>query len=195
MAFTYKYLFAFVALLLISCGRVPETHYYTVELQQLSQHDKTIGALLHIQDFDASTILKYDKLVYQPSLYEIKYDNYRRWAATPSALLTEKAVEYFRESGLFDRVVKDAPVSSNGFSLFGYVNHFEESWQDGKRVALVSIDFDVYAIQTKKLELHKSITRTAPIQEESVHNIMAAMSSAVQTVFDDLAHELLNLNL
>jgi ABC-type uncharacterized transport system auxiliary subunit len=187
-------LLIFVFAMLNACGNVPETHYYTVELKQLSQQNEHIGALLHIQAFDASTVLKYDKLMYKTSPYEIKYDAYRRWVATPSTLLSEKAVEYFRQSLLFDHVVMDMPQSREGYSLFGYVNHFEESLKNGQRLAVVSVAFDVYNLANRKLELHKNITQSAPIQNSTIDGIMAAMSSSVQSVFDELAKEMLKLN-
>lgn len=193
MAFRTFYLLLAVVLV-VSCGKVPESHYYTLEFSKLAQQDQHIDALLHIQAFDASSILKYDKLAYKASQYEIKYDAYRRWAAAPSTLLSEKAVEYFRTSGLFNQVVSDAPIGVKGYSLFGCVNHFEESLQDGQRVALVSIDFSIYDLAgDRKLTRHKSITKSAPIQEESIEGIMNAMSNAVQSVFDDLAKEFISM--
>jgi len=193
LAFRTLFLLLAVALV-VSCGTVPQTHYYTLEFNKLAQQDKHIDALLHIQPFDASSVLKSDNFAYKASRYEIKYDAYRRWAATPSTLLSEKAVEYFRESGLFDQVVADAPMGVRGYSLFGCVNHFEESLQDGQRVAIVSVDFSIYDLATnRKVIRHKSITKSEPIREESIEGIMNAMSSAAQSVFDDLTIEFLSM--
>jgi len=193
LAFRIFYLLLAITLV-VSCGKVPETHYYTLEFKKLAQQEQHIDALLHIQAFNASSMLKYDKLVYKTSPYEIKYDAYRRWAATPSTLLSEKAFEYFRDADLFNQVVADAPIGVKGYSLYGCVNHFEESLQDGQRVALVSIDFNIYDLATnRKVARHKSITKSAPILEESIEGIMNAMSSAVQAVFDDLTNEFLSM--
>ena len=195
MASRFKNLVIFIPIImLVACGKVPETHYYTLELEQLADASAKIGELLHVQPFDATSVLKYDKLMYKTSRYEIKYDAYRRWAATPSTLLSEKAVEYFQDSQLFDQVVMDMPTLKDGYSLFGFVNHFEESLKDGKRIALVSISFDVYNLSDRKRELHKSIESTAPIDGETIESIMGAMSNATQSVFDQLANDMLTMN-
>ena len=65
--------------------------------------------------------------------------------------------------------------------------------QDGKRIALVSISFDIYSLTNRALKLHKSIKASAVINDDTVEGILAAMSSAVQSVFDELAKELLAL--
>lgn len=189
-----KLTFISVLAILAACGTVPETRYYTIELNQLSEQPHRIGQFLHVQKFDASPVLKYDKLMYKSSLYEIKYDAYRRWAAAPNILISEKAVEYFAESGLFDNVVTEIPPSRNGYSLFGYISHFEESVKAGKRIALVSINFDIFALHDRSLLLHKNIKQTAAIEDETIDGIMAAMSRATQSVFENLAKEFISLS-
>ena len=115
-------------------------------------------------------------------------------AAAPATRLSEKSVQYFRTSGLFNQVVADATIGVQGFSLFRCVNHFDESLQDGQRVALVSIDFNIYDLSANSKTIKNiSMTKSARIQQESVEGIMNAMSRAVQSVFDDLAQEFLSM--
>ncbi|MBN1562171.1 membrane integrity-associated transporter subunit PqiC [candidate division KSB1 bacterium] len=178
---------------LLTCGRTPETHYFTLEWQQLSNADLQRGGVLHIQNFDATPMLKNDKMIYKTSRYQIKYDNYRRWVMAPNSLLTYKAAEYFVESGLFDSVVFDIPRGSDSLSLFGRVNHFEEIDCDGEHKVVVSISFELTSVDTREPLLHTTIEKQAPVAGGAVDDIVAAMSQATKLVFDDLASKIAEL--
>ncbi|MBN1465706.1 membrane integrity-associated transporter subunit PqiC [candidate division KSB1 bacterium] len=186
-------IFAAGVLLLLACGKTPETQYFTLEWQQLAAEQPPIGGVLHIQNFDAAPMLKNDKMTYKTSLYQIKYDNFRRWVMTPSTLLTHKAAEYFMQSGLFESVVLDVPRNSDSLSLFGRVNHFEEiDYGEGHHVR-ISISFELTDFDKREPLLNATIDKQAPVAAGAVEDIVAAMSQATKLVFDDLASKIAEL--
>ncbi|MBN1479070.1 membrane integrity-associated transporter subunit PqiC [candidate division KSB1 bacterium] len=189
-----KYLFVAIGCFcLASCTKMPETHYYTLEWQHLSQPVSSSGRVLHIQDFDAAPMLKYDKMMYRTSLYEVKYDNFRRWVMTPGSLLTHKAAHYFERSGLFDAVVLDVPRGMDSFSLFGRVNHFEEMSYENEHKAFISVTFELTNFDARKPLLTITIDKEMPIAGGTVEDIVAAMSETTRLVFDDLTQAMLPL--
>lgn len=187
-----KYLFLAIGCLCLTfCAKMPETHYYTLEWQHLSQPVSSSGSVLHIQNFDAAPMLKYDKMMYRTSLYEIKYDNFRRWVMTPASLLTHRAAAYFEESGLFNAVVLDVPRGMDSFSLFGRVNHFEEISYGNEHKACISITFELTNFAARTPLLTITIDKEAPIAGGKVEDIVAAMSETARLVFDDLTQAML----
>ena len=90
-----------VFLLLLSCGRVPESRYFTVDYS-LPQRGAADGrGILFVQSFTADDVHAQDKLVYRTSDYEVKLDHYRRWISSPTEMLTKKATEHLREMAIF----------------------------------------------------------------------------------------------
>ena len=186
-------IFASGLILLLACGKTPETQYFTLEWQQLSEKSLHGSGVLHIQNFDAVPMLKNDKMLYKTSMYQIKYDNYRRWVMAPSSMLTHKAAEYFMESGLFDNVVLDIPRGSDSLSLFGRVNHFEEIDYNNEHEVVISISFELTSFDKRKPLLHATIEKQVPITGGAVEDIVAAMSQATKLVFDDLSEKIAQL--
>ena len=50
----------FGCLLIVACGKVPETHYFTLEWQRLAEQESSGQGVLHIQDFDAADRIELD---------------------------------------------------------------------------------------------------------------------------------------
>ncbi len=179
---------ALATLLFVTCGKVPETHYFTLEWQQLSEPTAS-DAVLFVQRFDAVPMLKNDQMMYKTSLYEIKYDNYRRWVMSPCILLSHKTAEYLNSNGLFSRTVLDAPRGAT-HSLFGHVTHFEEIDYDGQHKVVISITFDLKSFADDELLLNTTITKEVDVAEKSAEAIVAAMSSATKLVLEDLSTDI-----
>lgn len=173
--------------ILAACGNVPETKYFTIEWQKLSATTTTGKDILHIQPFDAAPMLKYDKMMYKTSMYEVKYDNFRRWAVAPGTLLSYKAAEYFQKTGLFDSVVLELPSGTQSYSLLGYVNHFEEIDYNNKHSVFVSVTFELTNFESRQPLLTTTIEKQVDVKAHSADAIVAAMSEAVKLVFDDLS--------
>ena len=189
-----KLLYIFLAFaLFIGCCKMPETRYFTLEWQELAQSKASGGNVLHIQNFDAAPMLKYDKIMYKISPYEVKYDNFRRWVMTPNSLLTHKAAEYYKSSGLFASVFLDVPRGMDSFSLFGRVNHFEEINYGGEHKVFISINFELTNFAEREPLLNTTIDKEVPIAGHTIEDIVSAMSRATRLVFDDLTKEMNNL--
>jgi ABC-type uncharacterized transport system auxiliary subunit len=167
---------------------MPETHYFTLEWQQLSTPASSDAVLL-VQRFDAVPTLKNDRMMYKTSLYEIKYDNFRRWAMPPSLLLSQKAADYFSASDLFKHAVQDLPRGAT-HSLFGYITHFEEIDYGGQHKVLVSINFELSNMDDSKPLLTTTISKEVDVAAKSAESIVQAMSMATKLVLDDLSSEI-----
>ncbi len=181
-----------VSLLLATCGKVPETHYFTLEWQQLAK-PATSDAVLFVQRFDAVPMLKNDQMMYKTSPYEIKYDNYRRWVMSPSLLLSHKTAEYLSTSGLFDHVVVDVPRASATHSLFGHVTHFEDIDFGGRHHVRITVTFELKDIQEDKVLFNTTLSQEADVSENSAEGIVVAMSAATRQMLDDLSREIQNV--
>lgn len=181
-----KFLIAILGFfLLVACGKVPETHYFTLEWQQLSE--PTAGdAVLLVQRFDATPLLKNDEMMYKTSAYEIKYDNYRRWVMSPGVLLSHKTADYFSGTGLFKQVVVDTPSDAITHVLSGHVTHFEEIDFGGQHNVHISVNFELKDLENKSTVVTTTISKQVDVTGNSAEAIVQAMSTATKSVLDDL---------
>jgi ABC-type uncharacterized transport system auxiliary subunit len=181
-------LFGSIVLLLFSaCGQAPQTHYYALEYQLLSQPKQVSPLPLFVQNFDAGALLDQDHLLYKPSVYELKLDPYRRWAVPPHLLLTDKAREYFQTRGIFSKVLYQIPPDREAYELIGHVQHFEEIVDDSKHSVQIAVWFELTNMSSRTVVLSQVFEKRVPVVGNQPEDIVKAMSEATLAIFDDLA--------
>ena len=116
----------------IACGKIPETHYYTLSYPSVENRTTSpkLDKIIAVKKFLADPPYDQDRIVYRESLYEVKFYNYRRWICSPREMLTESAVQHLRKSGLFAGVVHAQSGHSSHYVLTGRILQFEE-WDEG----------------------------------------------------------------
>jgi ABC-type uncharacterized transport system auxiliary subunit len=176
-----------VLLLLLACGQAPQTHYYALEYQLLSQPQPATPLPLFVQNFDAGPLLDQDHLLYKPSIYELKLDPYRRWAVPPHLLLTDKAREYFQTCGIFSKVLYQIPPDREAYELIGHVQHFEEIVMDSQHSVHIAVWFELSHVGSRTVVLSQVFEKSVPIAGNQPEDIVKAMSEATLAIFDDLA--------
>jgi ABC-type uncharacterized transport system auxiliary subunit len=123
-----------------SCGSVPKTYYYTLQLPAPpSSNDPKTNYVLGVERFRASEVLRDDRIVFYESPTQLNYYEYHRWGSDPAGMLEELATRKLDRSGVFKdvrRLPSRAPVD---YILRGRVLNFEEVDYEGGvqgRVAL-----------------------------------------------------------
>jgi len=177
-------------LFLISCGHVPETHYFTIDYPLVSAENANGHGILWVKKFDSDYLYSQDKFVYQISDYEVKFDNYRRWVSGPAELLTLQAVAHLRASGAFKRVTMVQPRSRNWLVLSGRIKKFQENVKGTDHSAQVALWLQVTSVPERKLIWSGLLQQKVPIEGGSEDAILKAMSQAVQNIYSDLVMKL-----
>jgi len=185
-----KKLLIIILFFMVSCGQVPETRYFTIDYDFAGADSAEGKGMLYIRKFKSDPIYFQDKLIYKTSRYELKFDNYRRWVLVPADLLTFKAAEHLRRTGLFEWVTLITPHEHECLALNGTIKNFEEYVENNKRMVIVTILFDLQKDQESDLFWAKEISSTVPIKNPGAEGIIQAMSKATQQVFDELANNL-----
>lgn len=180
----------FSTIIWASCGRMPQTHYYSLEYELLSEPLSASPLPVFIEKFAAYPLMDQDKLLYKTSPFEFKLDAYRRWVLPPHAMLTQKADEYFKQRSIFSEVLHKIPSDRACYLLTGRVMHFEEIDFGGQRMALVSIWFETFNLKNETMILSEIIEKQSPIEGNDAEAIVKAMSEATASVFDALAQAL-----
>jgi uncharacterized lipoprotein YmbA len=79
----------------LACSQAPTTRYYSLNPTCPEELGTGGQVVLYIQPFRAVSPYEQDRFIYRISPYEIKFDTYRRWVASPAQILEEAAVLFF----------------------------------------------------------------------------------------------------
>ena len=104
-------------------------------------------------------------MVYKVEPYELKFDHYRRWVATPSSLVTEKTVAHMRSLKLFERVTTQMPHDQNCLMLTGTIKQFEEVVGSAEHVARVSLWIEVQDFPKREVCWAGMLNAEEPIRD------------------------------
>lgn len=185
-----KAIFILTVAAMMSCGKVPETHYYTLDHFVAEGEYKSLGTLL-VQGFQAEAPYGQEQFVYRPNEYEIRFDHYRRWIQTPGQLLSLRLVEYLRSTGAFEYVgLKNANGVDSARRLRCNLLQFEETVDGGQRYFNIRI---YYQLSNAENALAKTgyLNTSRPITGTASEDIVRAANQAASELFSKLFQVLL----
>lgn len=177
-----------VAAFAAGCSSVPPTHYYTLRTPPPpgSPQAKT-DFVLQVERFDSPETLRDDRIVYYTSPNELNFYQYHRWSSSPAALLSEFAVKYFAESGLFKGVYSyPAPVHAD-YTLRGRVLDFAEmDYGKGKggngKAAKGRVGLALDLVRTRDNDVVWSSRKETeiPVAKKGMDGVVDALNTASQ---------------
>jgi len=187
-------LMAFTSSWVLSCGRVPDTSYYTiaphsshsqVAKQSYSDH-RRIDLILGVERFTAEAVLDDDRIIYRESPYEINYYNYRRWAAPPRMLVTDKIVGQLLANGAFRNVKAYPSAGRVDYVLGGRILAFEEWDRDDKWVGKVAFTAQLREVRSGRLVWTGEFEQETPARKKLPIAVVEAISTSLEKCVAEL---------
>lgn len=177
-------LLGLIAILTFSCGSIPQTHYYRIDYQsnRTNSANHVVPLTIGITQFRADMLYKDDKIVYRESPYEVKYYHYRRWVARPKKLVTEKVVEQYQSSGVFEKVVKLPAVTKVDYVLTGQIQAFEEWDEPADWYGVVSLRFELIDPSTGEVIWEKALSERTRVDKKEPVEVVKAISESLNKV-------------
>ena len=179
------------ALLLLSlggCGKVPPSHYYTLEssLPAPPAPAVTTGVEIAVTRFRANQGLSQDRLMYRPGPYRVDFYEYHRWVDTPPDLVTQNLVSHLRRSGMFRSVTGTRGASRADYLLRGRVEHLEEVDSAGSVSARVGLSVELVEVKTRTRVWAGEGSHEAPVGERSVEGVVRALNECLRESLDQI---------
>jgi len=169
------------AALVLACGRVPQTHYFIIDVPSPARVTTGKQVTLWLKSVSADAIRSQDRLVYRTSEVEVHYDPYRRWALPPTEMIRQQVLEYCRQSALFRQVTEEVPEAGTAvWSVSVILRRFEEVVKPEGRIALVAMRWQVYEGVSAKVIWAGDVEAEAPIQGDEAGAIIRAISQATE---------------
>src|ERR1035438_833140 len=139
---------AFVAAL-AGCGKVPVTHFYSLEPPAESPSGKMLPYDVAVFRFRTAYRLSQDRLVFMPAPYQVDYYNYHRWAGYPADLVTGALITTLKHAGLFRSVSEIRTGITPDYLLKGEIENLEEVDTPGVATARVAISLEALDAKTR----------------------------------------------
>lgn len=185
------------AALLFSCGKVPESNYYTLSLPLVTAKQQNNGnsvpavpVVIGMSKLESGFLYREDRIIYRESPYEVKYWNYRKWVAPPYVMITEYLREYLKNQHIFADVVPHPSPRRVKYVLSGRVLAFEE-WDEGANwFGKVGFELTVTNTHTNQMLWQKSYERMLPVREKLPASVVAALSEGLHQCFQEVARDL-----
>ena len=172
---------AFLLLSLVGCGKVPPSHYYTLESSLPAPPPATTtGVEIAVTRFRASQGLSQDRLMYRPSPHRVDFYEYHRWVDTPPDLVTQNLISHLRRSGMFRAVTDTRGASRADYVLRGRIEHLEEVDSAGSVSARVGLHVELVEVKTRARVWTGQGSHEAQVSERSVEGVVRAMNESLR---------------
>lgn len=178
--------------LLLACGGVPQTFYYTLAkapitpVETTGNNHGTLAAVLGVEKFKAETIYEDDRLIYRESPVEVKYDHYRRWAARPAQLVTDEIIRQIDGKRLFENVISVPAAARVDYVLRGKILAFEE-WDRGEQwFGKVAFKVELYEASSRRLVWRGDFDCETPAEKRLPVSVVQAISQSLHECVEEL---------
>jgi ABC-type uncharacterized transport system auxiliary subunit len=176
-------------LLAAGCGKVPATHFYTLEAPAITSTGKNLPYDVQVARFRAAFRLTQDRLVYMPTPYHVDYYNYHRWAGFPADMVTSAMIKSLKHAGIF-RSVSEVRGGKPDYILRGEIENLEEQDSGGTVIARVALTLDAYDFQTRAIVWSGAADYQKQIAAGSVDDVARELNEGVRQSLEKLTRDL-----
>ncbi len=179
--------------IILSCGRPPEIHYYTVEVnsgKKDANHTAQLPYAVGIVKFDGGVLYTDDRIIYRESPYEVKFWHYRRWIAPPNILVTEAVREYIKAHEIFRDVVGYPSANPPHMLLTGKVKAFEEIDKPEGWYAKVALQLTLTDLKNKQVVWEDYVEATTEIPQKQPASVVESINRALNQCLEEIVQSL-----
>jgi ABC-type uncharacterized transport system auxiliary subunit len=178
------------ALFAAGCGKVPQTHFYTLEAPAMASTGKNLPYDVQVARFRAAFRLTQDRLVFMPTPYHVDYYNYHRWAGFPSDMVTSAMITSLKHAQVFRSVTDVHSGGKPDYILRGEIENLEEQDNGGTVTARVALTLDAYDFQTRAVVWTGAADYTKQVSAGSVDDVARELNEGVRQSLEKLTRDL-----
>ena len=177
-------------LLAMGCGKVPPTHFYTLEPPATASIGKTLPYDVEVARFRAAFRLTQDRLVYMPTPYRVDYYSYHRWAGYPADMVTAAMVSALKHAGVFRSVSEVRSGGRPDYILRGQIENLEEQDSGATVTARVALTLDAYDVQSRAIVWSGAADYQKQVAAGSVDDVARELNEGVRQSLEKLTRDL-----
>ncbi|NVM04552.1 MAG: hypothetical protein HWN67_19675, partial [Candidatus Helarchaeota archaeon] len=116
----------------------------------------------------------------------VKYYVYKRWGSNPKTLVSEKALEHLRASGLFKSVRSYPDFYNIDYLLRGHIKGFEEWDKMDGWYAKFSLESEFINVHNDSTLFVLRTDKMVKANSEDILEVVISMSRCVQETFEEI---------
>jgi len=176
-----------LALWAASCGSVPKTNYYTLRIPPPpAAHDPKTTAIVGVERFRATEVLRDDRIVYYASPTELNFYQYHRWSADPATMLTELAARRLEQSGALAAVRLLPSREPVDYLLRGRLTNFEEVDSASGVKARVGVEMMLIRARDHKILWSDTRQEESAAEGKGVPAVVQAVNAASERLLEGI---------
>ncbi|MFP3929001.1 MAG: ABC-type transport auxiliary lipoprotein family protein [Desulfobacteraceae bacterium] len=153
-----------------------------------------LEAAVRLERFSVASPYDTDRIVYREGPYKINEYNYHRWAAGPGDMVSSFLSRDFRESGLFQAVLRPQSWSEGTYVLEGGVDEIYVKEAGSGREAVLRVSVSVMAEKepdlSKRVLFQKSYSAAEACRGKDPTALSEALSLAMKRISIELILDL-----
>jgi len=177
-----------VFLSLAACGG---PYYFDLYLEPVkADGHRKIAKVLLIEDINSNEAYWSQQIVYRHTPYQVDYFAYKQWAKRPGVIVKDAALHFFRDSGMFRRVIENH--SSEEADLILKVNIFAMDLvrENSSWYARLALDFEVIDGRTEKVYITRSFDRKEKVKGKKAGYLPEKLSMILREELIRVAEEI-----
>ena len=178
------------AFFVCGCGKVPATHFYTLDAPQVAAAGKPFPYNVAVARFHAAQRLAQDRLVYMAAPYHVDYYNYHRWTGMPADLVTSVLITSLKRAAVFRSVSEVRSGGQPDFVLRGEIQNLEEVDSETSVTARVSLTLDATDVKTRAIVWSGAASAESPVSKGDVDAVARALNEGVNQCIQKLVANL-----
>jgi ABC-type uncharacterized transport system auxiliary subunit len=176
----------------LGCGgaKIPPTHYYTLNLAAPAPSSDRLGFTAIVMPFQATQVIKRDRIVYRESREEVGFYDYHRWAEDPREQVADSFVKQLLARGSFSSLTSFDGRTKSDYVLRGSIKRLEEVDYDSPISVAVEISLELVNSESAKVVWSDVATKTGPVTSGDVRSVVSGLSQAADQSISELAGKL-----
>jgi len=186
------------------CIRLPEfksskqsiTFYSLEYAPPVPARSEPLGGIVLVRRLIAASLYGTDRIVTQGPLYTTEFSYYKRWAASPSSMITDLLYRDLCESGLFDAVLNGPGFLRPVYEVSGTLETMEARRRSGEWETELVVNVLCFPYSADKSSpavyrlFQKRYHITTPSSDGTAEAIAASMSQCVRDFTGQLIQDL-----
>ncbi|MDG5814642.1 ABC-type transport auxiliary lipoprotein family protein [Chitinispirillales bacterium ANBcel5] len=198
-----RFVVPLIALIHLSCARVPLKHYYTLNYTPNPMPQRILQEpypyIIRLREFSIEEAYNRPQIVYRLSPFELQYYVYRVWAVRPTRMITDLVFKHLTSTNLVSSVVRRFDEGRRpDYELSGMIEALEEYDSEDISFAHLALRIELTRlsdganIYNRHFDLRKRVYQQEPkfVVRELSSIMEYIMTQALQDIDKRLAREL-----